>query len=197
MLNLNRAFGKILLALSLCIASLGIVQAAECKFAHNSVDKFTKVRVVVTKWVQLTHWFREDRREMTAFVSAGNDDGDQTLRIRIEYVRDVVTAAKTEAGGSAMSVPQGTEIMIAMSDGSLVKLPASLDVVGSTDYVESKSDWLVTTAEIDYHLDAAVAADLMAQSAKAIRVITENRHFDVKIHKSNVDDIRTAIECVQ
>lgn len=134
---------------------------------------------------------------MTAFVSAGNDDGDQTLRIRIEYVRDVVTAAKTEAGGSAMSVPQGTEIMIAMSDGSLVKLPASLDVVGSTDYVESKSDWLVTTAEIDYHLDAAVAADLMAQSAKAIRVITENRHFDVKIHKSNVDDIRTAIECVQ
>ena len=96
-----------------------------------------------------------------------------------------------------MSIPQGTEIMIAMSDGSLVKLPASLDIVGSTDYVESKSDWLVTTAEIDYHLDAAGAAELMAQSAKAVRVITENRHYDVKIHKSNVDDIRTAIECVQ
>ena len=185
------------MALSLCIASLGIVQAAECKFAHNSVDKFTKARVVITKWVQLTHWFREDRREMTAFVSAGNDDGDQTLRLRIEYVRDVVTAAKTESGESAMSVPQGTDVMIAMSDGSLVKLQASLDVVGSTDYVESMPDWLVTTAEINYHLDSAGAAELMAQSAKAIRVITENRHYDVKIHKSNVDDIRKAIECVQ
>jgi hypothetical protein len=96
-----------------------------------------------------------------------------------------------------MSIPQGTELMIAMSDGSLVKLPASLGAVGSTDYVEDRTDWLVTTAAIDYHLDEAVAADLMAQSAKAIRVITESRNYDVKIHKSNVDDIRKAIECVQ
>ena len=194
---MNSAIRSILFVLSLCIASPGIVQAAECKFARNSVDKFTKARVVVTKWVQLTHWFREGRREMTAFVAAGNDDVDQSLRIRIEYVRDVVTAAKTESGGSAMSIPQGTEIMIAMSDGSLVKLPASLGVVGSTDYVEDRTDWLVTTAAIDYHLDEAAAADLMAQSAKAIRVITESRNYDVKIHKSNVDDIRKAIECVQ
>ncbi len=194
---MNNAMRSILLMLSLCIASTGIVQAAECKFAHDSVDKFTNTRVVITKWVQLTHWLREERREMTAFVSAGNDDGDQTLRIRIEYVRDVATAAKKESGGSAMSIPQGTELMIAMSDGSLVKLPASLGIVGSTDYVESMSDWLVTKAEIDYHLDAAVAAELMAQSAKAIRVVTENGHYDVRIHKSNVDDIRKAIKCVQ
>ncbi len=194
---MNNAIRSILFMLSLCITSTGVVQAAECKFAHNSVDKITKTRVVITKWVQLTHWFREERREMTAFVSAGNDDGDQTLRIRIEYVRDVATAAKKESGGSAMSIPQGTELMIAMSDGSLVKLPASLGIVGSTDYVESMSDWLVTKAEIDYHLDAAVAAELMAQSAKAIRVVTDNGHYDVRIHKSNVDDIRRAIECVQ
>ena len=184
-------------AFTVCMSSVGVAQAAECKYAENSVDKFTKATVVITEWEQLTHWMREVRREMTGYVSASSYDGEKYLRIKIEYVRDLATSAKQDAPGSAISVPEGGELMIAMSDGAVLKLPASKAVDGHTVSDDPHPDWLTTIAAIDYELDASTADALTTQSAKAVRVMTDSGHYDVKIHKRNADDIKKAIECVQ
>ena len=81
--------------------------------------------------------------------------------------------------------------------GVVLKLPAYEGVAGNTIYDDPHPGWLTTKAMIMYRLDAGNADALMAQSAKAVRVMTDSGHHDVRIHKSNVDDIRRAIECVQ
>ena len=185
-----------LFALTLCMSPIGIMQAAECKYTENSVDKFTKATVVITKWEHLTHWMREVRREMTGFVSAGSYDGEKYLRIKIEYVRDRATADKKGEPENAISIPVGGELMIAMSDGAVLKLPSSQAVVGHNVYDDPHPGWLTTIAAIDYALDDSTADALTAQGAKAVRVMTDSGHYDVKIHKGNVDDIKKSIECV-
>jgi len=187
----------ILLALSLCLSLAGAVQAADCKYAENSIDKITSARIVTTKPVQLTHWMRELRREMTAFVAASSYGGGEFLRLNIEYVRDRATEAKRQAGANAIVIPQGAELMIAMSDGAVLKLQASKAVAGDTTNDDPHPDWFTTRATIDYAMDASSVDALAAQGAKALRVMTDTGHYDVKIHKSNVDDIRKAIECVR
>jgi len=196
-MKIGRLSRNILFALTVWMSSVGVVQAADCKYAENSVDKFTKATVVITEWEQLTHWMREVRREMTGYVSASSYDGEQYLRIKIEYVLDLATAKTQEAGEYAISVPEGGELMIAMSDGAVLKLPASKSAVGHTIDDDPHPGWVTTIAAIDYELDASTSEVLMAQGAKAIRVVTNNRHFDVKIHKRNIDDIKKAVGCVQ
>ena len=196
-MKLKSSCRDILFALTLCMSSVGVVQAAECKYAENSVDKSTRAMIIITKWEQLTHWMREVRREMTAYVSASSYGGEKYLRLRIEYVRSPTTAAKQDPPGNAISISEGGELMIAMSDGAVLKLPASKAVVGNTIHDDPHPRWLTTKATIMYELDADTADALTAQSAKAVRVMTDSGHHDVRIHKSNVDDIRRAIECVQ
>lgn len=196
-MKLKSSCRDILFALTLCMSSAGVVQAAECKYAENSVDKSTQAMIVITKWEQLTHWAREVRREMTAYVSASSYGGEKYLRLRIEYVRSPSTAAKQDPPGNAVLILEGGELMIAMSDGVVLKLPAYKGVAGNTIYDDPHPGWLTTKAMIMYELDAGTADALTAQSAKALRVMTDSGHHDVRIHKSNVDDIRRAIECVQ
>jgi len=185
------------LACALYLSFTGTVQADKCNYADSSVDKINQAEVVVTERVQLTHWMRELRREMTAYVAASTY-GDKTyLQIGIEYVRDRATEAKRPAGIDAISVASGAELMIAMSDGAVLKLPAAKTVVGNTANDDPHPDWFTTRATIAYDLDDSMADALTAQGAKALRVMTDSGHYDVKIHKSNVDDIRKVIRCIR
>ena len=115
-MNMKSSCRDILFALTLCMSSAGVVQAAECKYAENSVDKSTRAMIIITKWKQLTHWMREVRREMTAYVSASSYGGDKYLRLRVEYVRSPTTAAKQDPPGNAVLIVEGGALMIAMAD---------------------------------------------------------------------------------
>ena len=180
-----------------CLLSLAAANAAECKFAEQSVNKVSNAMVVKTAPEQLTHWLRELRRTMTAFVSARSDDGVQSLQIRIEYVRQAPLSAGTDASKNPLIIVAGGELLVAMSDGALLRLPASHAVEGDTFRDDPHPDWLTTIATINYELSDDFAEALMAQDAKALRVVTDRAYHDVKIHKSNIDAIRRAVECVQ
>jgi hypothetical protein len=180
-----------------CLLSIAAANAAECKFEEQSVDKVTNAMVVKTAPEQLTHWLRELRRTMTAFVSARSDDGVQSLQIRIEYVRQVPLSAATDASKNPLIILPGGELLVAMSDGAVLRLPASHAVEGDTLHDDPHPGWLTTIATIDYELSDDFAEALMVQDAKALRVITDSAYHDVKIHKSNVDAIRRAVECIQ
>ena len=193
---MKSACRDIVFTLTLCMFSAGVVQAAECRYAENAVDRSTRAMIIITKWEQLTHWMREVRREMTAYVSASSYGGEKYLRLRVEYVRSPATAAKQDPPGNAVLVLEGGELMIAMSDGVVLKLPAYEGVAGNTIYDDPHPGWLTTIAAIDYALDDSTADALTAQGAKAVRVMTDSGHYDVKIHKGNVDDIKKNIECV-
>jgi hypothetical protein len=187
---------KITCVLAPCFLSLSAANAAECKFEEQSVDKNTNATVIKTEPEQLTHWFRELRRTMTAFVSAHSVHGVKSLQVRIEYVRPTPISAET-AAQNPLTILEDGELLIAMNDGALLRLPASQSVEGNTLEDDPHPGWLTTIATIDYELSDSTAEGLMAQDAKAVRVMTDSAYHDVRIHKSNIDAIRRAVECIQ
>lgn len=178
-----------------CLLSLAAANAAECKFEVQSVDTVTNAKVIKTEPEQLTHWFREERRTITAFMSVRSDDGTMSLQVRVEYVRPVPVSAEA-AAKNPLIILAGGELLIAMSDGAVLQLPALHSLEGKTLEDDPHPGWRTTIATIDYELSEDTADALMAQNAKALRVMTDSAYHDVKIHKTNTDAIRRAVECI-
>jgi hypothetical protein len=186
---------RIICVLVPCLLSLAAANAAECKFEVQSVDTVTNAKVIKTEPEQLTHWFRELRRTITAFVSVHSDDGTRSLQLRVEYVRPIPVSAEA-AVKNPLIILAGDELLIAMSDGAVLQLPALYSLEGKMLKDDPHPGWLTTIATIYYELSEDTADALMAQNAKALRITTDSAYHDVKIHKTNTDAIRRAVECI-
>lgn len=196
-----------LITTSMLIAGSG-AHAAKCKFRQDSVDKFTKVRTLLTKWDQLDSLFgglsKRPNNVYAGYVSAGLKSDEIILLVNFQLVSESRLAPAKYLLKDTIVAPEGSRLLVMMADESIVELlsdqtvrvNAELSWPGTggnaSDKFSMKSD-----ATISYTLDADTLAALSSQDATTVRVETADPYYDIRIHKKSFGDIRKAIACIQ
>lgn len=186
--------------------------AAKCKYADDSVDKFTNVRTVSTRSKLLTSMmsvFGKAPKGAHA-VYAGNvstwfegDDYFLTMRILVEtYIPHEPPPYELE---DAIMVPEDSHLLILMADGSIARLPVrepySVNATflrPNADGNSSKNDfWKSTEAHISYVLDEEMMSVLTSQDATNMRIEAGDTYYDIGIQKKSRGDMAEVIGCIQ
>lgn len=185
-----------------------VIHAAECRFQHDSVDKFTKVRTLWTRWDPMESFFGDlgDRSMDTpaGFASAWYEAGEISLRIKIKLTGLSDLEPPTYELEDTIVVPEGARLLVMMADETIVTLysareervnsavtpPETRTNITSSFEIEAKAD-------IRYALDSEAIVALTRQGATNIRVEAADTQYDVAIHKKSFGDIKKAIECIR
>ena len=189
--------------------------AAKCKFQDSSYNALTKVRTIQTKWESLTSAFGGKAPEgahevQSAAVSAKLEGHNAYLAIRIileDYTRREPPPYQVE---NAISIPENSQLLILMGDGTILRLPAEKELSFDATFVPpgtasntrfrktDGNDYVKTTeAAISYVMDENTTALLRAQDATNMRVEAGDTYYDIDIHKKSLGDVSAAIECLQ
>ncbi|MDH4054760.1 MAG: hypothetical protein OEY82_03105 [Gammaproteobacteria bacterium] len=171
-----------------------LAAGSSCNYAHNAVDKNSGELVVVVRYEELTNLLRHETREMTGRVSARAEGDRRFLSVQIEYVREDTGQTQEDLDKSVV-VPEGSELKVAMLDGSVISLYAYADVVADT--TPGPPGWFTSYATFQYIMDADDMVALMAQPSKAVRIMTVAGQHDVRFRKNSLDNISHALECLK
>lgn len=192
----------ILIAIML-LAVLSPAQAAKCKYEINSVDKFTKVKTLKTKWASLDPWsiIIGSDSYLVAAISADLNAESRTLGLQLIRQKSSSYRPRDYELRDVIVVPEGARLLVLMADDTIVELPALREVRANAGYAASNGQEtefeIKTIAEINFALDASDAEALMKQEAKRIRVEAEDRNYDVIIDGTLRDNFQWALGCVQ
>lgn len=178
-------------------------QSANCKYEINSVDKFTKVKTLQTRWANLDPWTEivGSSSHLVAGVSARLQEDSRFLGLRL--VRHQTSGYRPRAYEleDVIVVPEGARLLVLMADDTVVELPALYEVRADAQYSAAYGDAtefeIKTVAEINYALDESIIGALMSQKAMRIRVEAESRNYDVIIHKALRENFQWALGCIQ
>ena len=189
---------------AICAPAAGAAQTPECKYQENSVDKFTKKKMVWTKWNHTISWFNESAHNVNGYVSVMAEGDETYLGIKIKFQTKGRRKPTKESLDNAIVVPDGAQLLITMEDETAVRLNSDAEVHGKSSYSKPYSginhtpDYVVqTSAVLRYQMDAGALADLTNQGAIHVQLQEVNRDFHFEIDKKSINDIKHAIECVQ
>ena len=192
--------GRWLVASVVAALASGSVAAADCKFATDETDKFTKVRTLVTQRNSLESFWGDSSKDKQKdiYVSAYYHDGDQALNLQIAFTRYVDRMPPGYELRNAIVIPKDSPVLVMMADGSIVTLN-SVNPVNAT----ARATRTATRVSVDsgaslyYPLDDELITALTSQRAAKIRVQAAETHYDFEIHEKSQDDIGNAIRCLQ
>lgn len=178
--------------------------AAKCKYGEDSVDPFTKVKTLTTKFDPLTSSWMAHQRELDASIAVNSVDGELQLWVFLDYTRRPRFAPSEGELRDTIVVPDGSPLFIMMADRSTTKLAAIGDVRKNATSLrpedhdfESNHYTIQAVATIRYELKPEAVQALSSQYATSIRITAANRNFDVEIHKKSFEDFQNAIRCIQ
>jgi len=196
-----------------CLSSLALLAlltapsalAAKCSYATNTKDKFTKETTVQTDWNSLHGLFDfSSDSDFTMSISAYAPNDEQYLIVKISAMKFSDTEPRAYELEDLIVVSEGASLMVMMKDESVVELFSSQRRSARTHVLKPNAgsnitDNYVIDYDIDarYVLDAESAEALSAQDATHIRVVSDNKNYDIEIHKRSVGDIRNAVGCIQ
>jgi hypothetical protein len=178
----------------------GSVWAADCKFDTDEVDKFTKVRTLVTRRNSLESFWGDTSKDeqKDIYVSAYYRDGYQALNLQIMFTRYVDRMPPSYELRNAIVIPKNSPLLVMMADGNIVTLnslyPIDADARATYTSIGVSID---SGASIYYPLNDELIAALSSQAAAKIRVQAADMHYDFEVHEKSRDDIGNAIRCVQ
>lgn len=198
---------KILVTISAAMAILLASQstiAASCKYEQDSIDKFTKVRTLVTKPNRLTNMGSGFFGGFVAYVSARSEGKLSSLSIQLKLFDDQEDMPEYYELEDKIIVPAGSTLLVMMADETIVELATEREVRADTSYdppgtKTNPSTFYATetAATIQYALNADAVLTLVAQNATNLRVHTTNSDYDIEISKKSRGDIRQAVMCLQ
>ncbi|MBI2722926.1 MAG: hypothetical protein HYX39_12195 [Bacteroidetes bacterium] len=171
---------KIILTLFTGSILLGnaFAQKADCKYQTDETDKFTKKKILWTKWDNFTKFLGP-----SALV-CGIAEGDK----------------KYHDLNNSLVVPSGSKIMILLGDQSTVELKTGQETKGSSSYEAPGSGnnntdkyFVSTTTTIKYILDDSAIKTLITKNPTSVRVETANGNYDYEFGKKDFED---AINCI-
>ncbi len=196
-----------LIATSMLLAGGG-ADAAKCKYREDSVDKFTKVRTLWTKWNQLDSLFgglsKRPNNVYAGYVSAGLNSDEIILQVKFQLVSESRLAPAKFLLKDTVVAPKGSRLLVMMADESIVKLYSDREVRVNAELFPPGTGGNTgnkfstkSNATISYTLDADTIAALSRQDATKVRVETADPYYDIRIHKKSFGDIKKAIFCIQ
>jgi len=160
------------------------------------IDKFTDELVVETEWKPVG---QEDTRGSVALRSRG-ENSFLTLRVVDRWPKK--TFPTDDEIRNAFAIVPENDLLIGMADGSVLTLHSTAGSDTETTYQTPKPRsgqrfWVTSKVSIEYALDAESKAALMATPARALRVMTDSGHLDIRIEGSGHGEvIRTAARCI-
>src|ERR1039457_4009552 len=125
------------IALAAAFVMLSVVetnaQKDDCKYQTNEVDKFTKKKILATKWDRFTKFMAQP-----TFVS-GIAEGDKKY-VGIKIVSTSNSSQSKPSNEdvnnsiSSMYIPMGAKITVLMADQSTIELKTEQETRGTWDY---------------------------------------------------------------
>ncbi len=176
--------------------------AADCKFDTDETDKFTKERTLGTRRESLEWLFGDygssSDESKSSYISAWSDNGAKSLRVDITFSKFVNRVPPPYELKNTLVIPKGSRLLVMMTDGTIVTL-LSAKRVNNDSRVTGSYDMPVVEvgARIRYPLNNELIAALTSQSATRLRVEAADTHYDYEIHEKSLDDIGTAIQCLE
>jgi hypothetical protein len=178
-------------------------EAAKCAYEINSVDKFTKVKTLRTKWASLDPWSAiiGSNSHLAASISAGLNADSRTLGLQLIRQRSSSYRPRAYELRDVIVVAEGARLLVLMADDTILELPALHEERASAQYYATNNDAtefaIKTIAEINFALDGPTIEALMKQEAKRIRVEAEDRNYDVIIDEAWRGNFQWALGCIQ
>ena len=189
------------------------VNAASCKFQDDSVDKFTKVHSMWTRWEPLSSVMgsmfgkssKGPHEVYEAYVSARFEGDNDYLIINIgveDYIEMRPPPYELE---NAIVVPEDSQLLVLMADGAILHLPVASAHNFDANFLapnygsnSSKNDyWKFVDANISYKLDEQTITALSAQDATNMRIEAGDTYYDIDIHKKSTGDMAATLECLR
>ncbi len=183
--------------------------AADCKFEENRVDKFTKVKIVQTKWERLSSlpgFFAAS----SAHASVRVKDDETYLGIKLMMKEGDEFRPRPYQLRNRISIAQGASLLLMMADGSIVELQtpagASLDAtIQVTTDTDNKPYYSIESAgNLEYTLDEESIAALSKQDVTYMRIAgvekytdVYSEHIDFEIREKMFGSIRSALQCAE
>ena len=177
--------------------------AAKCKYALNSVDKFTNALTVQTKWNALTSSWLRNFRLYEAHISVKSEDGDTRLFMKIGYYKETTDEPSSKSLQDFFVFPEYGALLIRMSDGTFTELPAIGEVrenawaIAPEDQDRDTDKYsTVASAVVAYTLNESAMQALTAQPATKVTMTTAGDPVEVEIHKKSFGDFVNDVGCI-
>lgn len=178
-------------------------RAAKCKYEVNSVDKFTKVKTLQTKWASLDPLavIIGTDTYIVAAISAHLQAESRFLGLQLTRHETSSYRPRNYELQDVIVVVKGARLLVLLADDTIVELPALREVRANASYAAADSSAtefaIKTVAEINFALDEATTEALLKREAKRIRVEAEDRNYDVIIDDGLRDNFQWALGCIQ
>lgn len=200
-------------AAALCSCSTAF--AADCSATSNSIDLFTKQRVVATDWEQMTKDVSDKYKHPKGFVAALRNGNQKYILIRIRTWDESPAFLRSSSGPvpsdnflyNAVVANEGSKLLLLLADETVIELHTDRPIrgiansagVASSNYsnggYRDTYDIRVTTT-LRYELDEDAYAALTSYPVKNIRLSTNGRDHDFLLRKEPFGGVNRAIACL-
>lgn len=163
------------------------------------IDKFSGDLIVETKWVDIGI----GRSIYTTGTLATRTEGDDSyLMLSINHSWPKYTFPTEDEAKSNFTILPGADLMIGMSDGSVLTLHAAEGAAAATTVTTPSPRsghpfWIHSVAATEYFLDPKSMEAFNAAEARALRVVTDSANLDIRLNGYDDDKVvQTAVRCL-
>ncbi len=190
---------NLLTILAFFITSQILAQNSNCKYSRNEIDKFTKVKILITKPQRFTKFF-----DAAAFVYGVAEGEKKSLGVQIVTKKYLANKPSQADLDEAVVVPKGSKIIILLEDESTLELTTDTPYNGSSIFENprtggngSKGYQVITTTAIKYPVNETSSKVLTSKPAKSVRVAVENANYDYDFAKKETGAIQDILKCTE
>ena len=178
------------------------------------IDDFTKELLFATEKLRISGLGRgrgESDKSQVVYANIWADsrgdeatpatEHDKRLTVGIIYERLKKTFPTEDELQLALSIPEGGELQIGMSDGSVVTLSSAVSEPSQPTYETPKAHSgepfrLQFESSFTFKLDADTQAALIANRARAVRLKTNIGDLDFRLTQEGSQDFQYAANCM-
>ncbi len=160
------------------------------------IDKFSGDLVVETKWADIL------KGHTSASIATRTKGDDSFLMLSFGYLWTKYTFPTEDEAKSNFSILPGDELLIGMSDGSVLTLYAAEGVAAETTVTTPKPlsgapFWIRSAAATEYLLDSKSMEAFKTAETQALRVTTDSYDIDIRLpHRDEVKLFQAAVLCL-
>jgi len=191
-----------ILALTALAAILGAEGAlADCEFRQETNDFFSGVPTLRTAWAPVNPGDCKGDCNGWGSLSMVKEPEKQWLEFDAWFNRSYIFAPAKAVLDDLFVVPLGTNLQITLADGTVVELPISSPVKGTTrityPYESNNDNYIVrASARMHFDLSESALATLGAQRASTVRLVGEMGRFTMPVPKKK-QAVMNAAKCLQ
>ncbi len=188
-----------LIIIAFIITLQAVAQKSDCKYSRNEVDKFTKVKILVTKPQRFTKFF-----DAAAYVYGVAEGDKKSLGVQIVTKKYIANKPSQADLDEAVVVPKGSKLIILLEDENTSELTTDTTYNGSSIFDSPKSGgngsngyMIITTTAIKYPVNETSLKVLTSKAVKSVRVAIGSANYDYDFAKKETGAVQDLLKCIE